>query len=74
MESATLARSGRLAGCIRAISDTPSRKLGGLAQGAKASGEVDYPGLLRGFVRAPLETAQAAAGARRALKALEAVG
>jgi nucleoside phosphorylase len=73
MESATLARSGRLVGCVRAISDTPSRELGGLAQGAKPSGEIDYRGLLRGFVRAPVETAHAAAGARRALKALEAV-
>jgi nucleoside phosphorylase len=73
MESGTLAGSGRLAGCIRAISDTPTRKLGGLAQGAKANGEIDYRGLLLGFVRAPLETARAAAGARRALKALEAV-
>ena len=73
MESATLARSGRLAGCIRAISDTPTRKLGGLAQGAKLNGETDYVGLLRGFAREPLVTARAAAGARRALKALEAV-
>jgi hypothetical protein len=73
MESGTLARSGRLGGCIRAISDTPTRKLGGLAQGAKLNGETDYLGLLRGFVREPLETARAAAGARRALKALEAV-
>jgi nucleoside phosphorylase len=74
MESGALARSGRLAGCIRAISDTPSRKLGGLAQGAKSNGKTDYVGLLRGFVHAPLETTRAAAGARRALKALEAVG
>jgi adenosylhomocysteine nucleosidase len=73
MESGTLARSGRLVGCIRAISDTPTRKLGGLAQGAKPSGETDYLGLLRGFLRAPLVTARAAAGARRALKALGAV-
>jgi nucleoside phosphorylase len=73
MESGTLARSGRLTGCIRAISDTPSRKLGGLAEGAKANGEIDYVGLVRGFVRAPVETARAAKGARRALKALEAV-
>ena len=73
MESGVLASSGRLAGCIRAISDTPTRKLGGLAEGAKANGDTDYVGLLRGFVRAPLVTARAAAGARRALKALEAV-
>ena len=73
MESAVLARSGRLAGCIRSISDTPTRELGGLAQGLRLNGDLDYVGLLRGFVRAPLETARAAAAARRALKALEAV-
>jgi nucleoside phosphorylase len=73
MESGTLARTGRLAGCIRAISDTPTRELGGLAYGAKPNGETDYAGLLRGFAGAPLVTARAAAGARRALKAREAV-
>jgi adenosylhomocysteine nucleosidase len=73
LESATLARSGRLGGCIRAISDTPDRKLGGLADGAKPTGEPDYRGLIRGFARAPVETARAAAGARRALKSLEAI-
>jgi adenosylhomocysteine nucleosidase len=73
MESGALARSGRLVGCVRAISDTPTRKLGGLAEGAKPNGATNYVGLLRGFVRAPLETVKAAAGARRALKALEAV-
>ena len=30
MESGPLARSGRLAGCLRAVSDTPSRRLGGV--------------------------------------------
>jgi nucleoside phosphorylase len=73
MESGTLARSGRLAGCIRSISDTPSRKLAGLARGAKPSGEIDYGGLLAGFLQAPVDTLTAAAGARRALKALEAL-
>ena len=73
MESGVLARSGRLVGCIRAISDTPTQKLGGLAQGIRANGDTDYVGLLRGFANAPLVTARAAAGARRALKALEAV-
>jgi hypothetical protein len=73
MESGPLARSGRLAGCIRAISDTPTRRLGGVAQGAKPNGEVDYVGFLRGFVREPLVTIRAALGARRALKSLEAV-
>jgi len=74
MESGPLARSGRLVGCVRAISDTPTRRLGGVAEGAKPNGEVDYLGFLRGFVRAPLVTARAALGARRALRSLEAVG
>jgi nucleoside phosphorylase len=74
MESGPLARTGRLAGCIRAISDTPDRELAGLAEGARANGDVDYLGLVRGFVRAPRETARAARDARRALRSLEAVG
>jgi nucleoside phosphorylase len=73
MESGPLARSGRLVGCVRAISDTPTRRLGGVAEGARANGEVDYLGFLRGFARAPLVTTRAALGARRALRSLEAV-
>jgi adenosylhomocysteine nucleosidase len=73
MESGSLARSGRLVGCLRAISDTPTRRLGGVAEGAKANGEVDYVGFVRGFLRAPIVTARAALGARRALKSLEAL-
>ena len=71
MESGPLARSGRLAGCLRAVSDTPTRRLGGVAEGAKPNGEVDYTGFVRGFVRSPVVTARAAFGARRALKSLE---
>jgi adenosylhomocysteine nucleosidase len=73
MESGPLARSGRLAGCIRAISDTPTRRLGGVAQGAKPTGELDPVGFVRGFLREPVVTARAALGARRALKSLEAL-
>jgi hypothetical protein len=73
MESGSLARSGRLVGCLRAVSDTPARRLGGVARGVKASGEVDYLGFLRGFLREPLVTVRAAVGARRALKSLEAL-
>jgi len=74
MESGPLARSGRLAGCLRAVSDTPSRRLGGVAQGATADGRVDPVGFLRGFARAPIVTTRAVFGARRALKSLEALG
>jgi nucleoside phosphorylase len=73
MESGALARSGRLVGCLRAISDTPTHRLGGVAEGATPDGEVDYLGFLRGFARQPLVTLRAAVGARRALKGLEAI-
>jgi adenosylhomocysteine nucleosidase len=73
MESGPLARSGRLAGCLRAVSDTPTRRLGGVAEGAKPNGEVDYKGFVRGFARSPIVTGRAAFGARRALKSLEAL-
>ena len=73
MESGALARSGRLVGCLRAISDTPTRRLGGVAAGAKPSGEVDVLGFLRGFLREPIVTGRAALGARRALRSLEAL-
>ena len=71
MESGALARSGRLVGCLRAISDTPTRRLGGVAQGATPDGGVDVLGFLRGFVREPAVTVRAARGARRALRSLE---
>jgi nucleoside phosphorylase len=73
MESGALARSGRLVGCLRAISDTPTRRLGGVASGAKPNGEVDVLGFLRGFLREPIVTTRAALGARRALRSLEAL-
>jgi len=73
MESGVLARSGRLVGCLRAISDTPTRRLGGVAQGATPDGGVDVVGFLRGFVREPAVTVRAARGARRALRSLERV-
>jgi nucleoside phosphorylase len=73
MESATLARTGRLAGCIRAISDTPQLELAGLAAGAKPNGQVDALGLVRGFVRSPLATLRAGSAAMRALRSLQRV-
>ncbi len=73
MESGPLARAGRLAGCIRAISDAPGRELAGLAEGLRLDGGIDYLGLARAFLREPRETARAARDARRALKSLEAV-
>ena len=71
MESGPLARSGRLAGCVRAISDTPEQRLAGLAEAAKPDGRADLLGLARGFVRAPRDTARAVANAMRALRSLQ---
>src|SRR4029450_12793906 len=41
MESGPLARSGRLVGCLRAVSDTPSRRLGGGGRGGTPAGRVE---------------------------------
>src|SRR5215212_4844050 len=71
MESGALARSGRLVGCLRAVSDTPTRRLGGVARGATAEGEIDALGFVRGFAREPRVTLRAIFDARRALKSLE---
>jgi len=71
MESGRLARSGRLAGCVRAISDTPEQRLAGLAEAAKPDGRADLAGLARGFLRAPGDTARAVANAMRALRSLQ---
>ena len=70
MESGALALSGRLAGCVRAISDTPSRTLGPLAQAVDAKGRLRWGGLARALAR-PRETGRALADVRRALRSLE---
>ena len=72
MESGALARSGRLAGCVRAISDSPSSPLGPVASMVDAQGRLRARGLLGALAR-PRETARALLGVRRALRALEAV-
>jgi adenosylhomocysteine nucleosidase len=73
MESGILARTGRLAGVIRAISDTPTRQLGPLAQAFKPTGDIDVVRLARAFARSPRETTRAARDATRALRALRSV-
>jgi hypothetical protein len=72
MESGVLARSGRLAGCVRAVSDTPSKPLGPLAGVVDAEGSLTVAGALRALVR-PRQTVRALAGVRRALRSLAAV-
>jgi hypothetical protein len=72
MESGVLARTNRLAGCLRAISDTPTRTLGPVAYAVDADGHLTLHGLL-GLARHPRRTASALANVRRALRSLEEV-
>jgi len=73
MESGALARTGRLAGVVRAISDTPDRGLSGIEGAVGPEGRTDWGGLALAFARAPRGVARAAADARRALKRLGSV-
>ena len=70
MESGPLARTGRLRGVLRAISDTPERPLNGVAESLTTEGTYDWIGLARAFVRQPRAFARAAADANRALDRL----
>ncbi len=69
MESAALARTGRLAGVLRAVSDTPSRGLGPLARALGDDGRLSPRGIA-GMVAAPVETARALRSLRFALRRL----
>ena len=70
LESGALARSGRLQGVLRAVSDTPSRPLDGLASGVKEDGGYDWPALARAFAGSPRGFVRSAADAQRALGCL----
>jgi adenosylhomocysteine nucleosidase len=67
LESGRLARSGRLCGVLRAVSDTPSRPLEGLAGGVKQDGGYDWPALARVFAHSPRGFVRSAIDAQRAL-------
>ena len=67
LESGPLARTGRLHGVLRVVSDTPERPLSGIEAGARPGGGYDWRGLVRAFVREPRGVARAASDARRAL-------
>jgi adenosylhomocysteine nucleosidase len=71
MESGRIAASGRLAGVVRAISDTASRPVGHLARAARPDGGVDLAALLQAFATEPLTAFRAARGAGRAFRALD---
>jgi hypothetical protein len=71
MESGTLARSGRLAGVVRAISDDASSTVEGLDTTVHADGRTNVFGLLRWLATQRADAVRSIRGALRALKALE---
>ena len=71
MESGPLARSGRLAGVVRAISDDASSTVEGLDTTVHADGRTNAFGLLRWIAKQRGDAIRSIRGALRALKALE---
>jgi nucleoside phosphorylase len=69
-ESATLAATGRLAGVVRAISDTPEQSVGMLAHAAAHDGSTDWRVVARSLVSEPRATLRTALATRRALASL----
>jgi len=70
MESGRLAATGRLAGVIRAVSDSPARPVGTLAGAATAAGGTDWGVVAGAFAREPRRSLRTASDARRAGAAL----
>ncbi len=71
MESAALARTGRLAGAVRAISDSPDQTVGRLARASTTDGEVAWGTVIGAALTEPRRALRAARGARKALASLE---
>jgi adenosylhomocysteine nucleosidase len=70
MESATLAATGRLAGVIRAVSDTPENPIGRLGQAALPDGRTNWRMVLRALFSEPRATVRTALGTKQALSSL----
>jgi hypothetical protein len=71
MESGVLARSGRLAGVVRAISDDAGSTVEGVDGTVHADGRTNVAGLLRWVARRRGEAVRSMRDALRALQALE---
>ncbi len=71
MESGALAAAGRLAGVVRAVSDTAALPVGRLGRAATPEGEIRWRVLAGAFAREPVRAVRAALRGRRALAALE---
>ena len=72
LESGVLARSGRLRGVVRAVSDTPERGLHGICDAVKPEGPYDWAGIARGLARSPVGFVRAGLDGKRALDSLAA--
>jgi hypothetical protein len=70
MESGRLAGTGRLAGAVRAISDTGTRPVGALANAGRADGGTDWKVIARAFVTDPVGSIRTTRDARKAIRAL----
>jgi len=71
MESGVLARSGRLAGVLRAVSDDPSSAIEGVDETVHPDGRTDVAGLLRWVATRRGDAVRSMRDAVRALKQLE---
>jgi hypothetical protein len=71
MESGVLARSGRLAGVLRAISDDAGSAVEGVDRTVHVDGRTNVAGLLRWIATRRGDALRSIRGALRALKALE---
>jgi hypothetical protein len=71
MESGVLARSGRLAGVVRAISDDPQSMIEGVEETVHADGRTNVGGLLRWVATRRGDALRSMRDALRALRALE---
>lgn len=67
LESGVLAASGRLRGCLRAVSDTPERTLYGICDAVTPRGGYDWVGFAKAWAKAPRGFSRAASDAKRAL-------
>jgi hypothetical protein len=71
LESGPLAASGRLAGVLRAVSDSPSKRVGRLGDAAHPDGSVRWRRVAAAFVFEPRRATAAARNARTGLATLE---
>lgn len=70
MESGVLASTGRLAGVVRAVSDSGERPVGRLVCAGRADGGTDWKIVVTAFATEPIRSVRTAVDARKATAAL----